>query len=63
MFRPELKDKVNAFGAALAGIGGLGLFGIIIGFPTWTAIVSFILWASGMGILIYHSRNGDDTNE
>lgn len=56
MFRPELKDPINAIGAIAACLGGLGLFGIFIGFPDWLVIASLILWACGIGILAYHSR-------
>ena len=57
MFRPELKDPVNAVGAILASIGGLGLFTIFCDAPEWLVIAALILWAIGICILFLHTRN------
>ena len=50
---------MNATGAAAAIIGGLGMLGMLFDFPDWLTILSFILWVSGIGVLVYHSQHGD----
>lgn len=59
LLNQKLKDPMNATGAAAAIIGGLGMLGMLFDFPDWLTILSFILWVSGIGVLVYHSQHGD----
>ena len=56
---PELKDPINAAGAALAIIGGVLMFCVLVldHVPPWVTITGFILWGIGVLILAIHSRN------
>ena len=56
---PELKDPINAAGAALAIIGGVLMFCLLVfdHTPTVIPIMGFILWGIGVLILAIHSRN------
>lgn len=55
---PELKDPINAAGAALAIIGGVMMFCLLVNDQTPDAIpvIGFILWAIGITILIIHDK-------
>lgn len=54
---PELKDPVNAAGAALAIIGGCMMFFLLVDHtPPLIPIIGFVLWAIGILILAIHTR-------
>ena len=56
---PELKDPINAAGTAIAIIGGILMFCLLLFDKGSDAIpiIGFILWAIGVLILAIHSRN------